>query len=168
MMKQKFKNKKYHSRGFAAILVSVIVASILVVLIFTENSASFFARFDALGSEWKRISLGLSESCQNTALLKIAQDYNYDVNADSEYIEDEGVKVSVGKDECFIRSVETTNAPRPECDASPLHKCLKIITGAQYPATEGAWTKNQAIILLQNPTTPTMTSPISIISWQEI
>ncbi len=162
---QNYMNK---TKGFAAILMSILVASVLMFIIFSENQASFFARFDALGSESKRISLSLSESCQNVALLKVAQDYEYNLETDEEYIEDEGVRVNVGTNDCFIKSIEPTITPSPECDASADHKCLEIMTTAKYPEVDGSWSTNETKILIQNPTTSTMTSPISIISSREI
>src|SRR5262249_16939762 len=43
-------------------------------IIFTLNLSGYFARFDALGEENKRISLGLAEACVESAKLKIEQE----------------------------------------------------------------------------------------------
>ena len=102
-MKKPTKNE----RGFIALISVIILTAILTVLIFTTSVAGFFARFDALGSEFKRVSLGLSEACSNAALLKIAEDYDYDITQDPDYDDTrDGVVVDVGGNTCLIKSVD--------------------------------------------------------------
>ena len=64
-------------RGFVALMSVTIISAVLLVFVFGLGAVSFFARFDALDSEHKRISLSLAESCVSAALLKIAQDPAY-------------------------------------------------------------------------------------------
>lgn len=64
-------------RGFVALMSVIIISAILLTMLFTLNMASFFARYDALASENKRVSLGLAEACMEAAKLKIAQDSVY-------------------------------------------------------------------------------------------
>ena len=59
-------------RGFVALTSVVIISAVLIVLLFTLDVASFFSRFDALGAEDKRVSLGLAEACISKGMLKFA------------------------------------------------------------------------------------------------
>lgn len=68
---------KQTPRGFVALMSVIIISVILLLYVFGLGALSFFARFDSLDSENKRISLGLAESCVSAALLKIAQDSTY-------------------------------------------------------------------------------------------
>ncbi len=65
--------RKTKESGFIALMSTLILTAVLVGVMFTANTSSFYSRYDALGAEFKRVSLGLSESCSNAALLKIAQ-----------------------------------------------------------------------------------------------
>lgn len=64
-------------RGFVALISAVIISTILLGLAVAIGSSTFFSRFDVLNSEYKRISLGLSEACVSAALGKIGNDYSY-------------------------------------------------------------------------------------------
>lgn len=64
-------------RGFVALMSVIIISAILLLYVFGLGASSFFARFDSLDSEYKRISLGLAESCVNAAMLNIAKDAAY-------------------------------------------------------------------------------------------
>ena len=64
-------------RGFVALMSVIIISAIMLSIIFTLNLSSFFARFDALGTENKRVSLGLAEACIEAAKLKVAQNAAY-------------------------------------------------------------------------------------------
>lgn len=140
------------------------MSAILVVLMYTTSTGSFYARFDALGNEYKRIALGLSESCSHAALLKVAQKYTYDVTTDTGYVAGKGVPVTVGPDTCFIQSV-AYGAEDPVTH----QKVATIYTNAQFPAASGSWSTTKISATVRDPadsvTTP---SPISIGSWDEV
>ncbi len=68
---------KTSQRGFIALISAVIISTVLLTLAVSIGSSTFFARFDALNHEYKRLSLGFAESCVTTALGKIGADYNY-------------------------------------------------------------------------------------------
>jgi hypothetical protein len=72
-----YKNFQPHNKGFVALLSVIIISSLLLALLFVTNLSSFYARFDALDVENKKVSRSLVESCANAALLNIAQNYNY-------------------------------------------------------------------------------------------
>ncbi|HEY9585493.1 MAG TPA: hypothetical protein VJJ02_02790 [Candidatus Paceibacterota bacterium] len=60
-------------QGFIALMSSIIISIILMTMVLTVSTSSFYARFDALGGENKRESLGLAEGCMNLALLRLAE-----------------------------------------------------------------------------------------------
>ena len=62
-----------NQRGFVALISIIIISAMLLVLVVTLETASFFQRFDALDAENKRVSLGLAEACVSAAQLLIAQ-----------------------------------------------------------------------------------------------
>lgn len=86
------------NKGYVALMSVMIISVALLALTFASNSSGFMSRFDILNSENKRISLGLAESCVNTALLKVAQ-MNYDVPYTG------GETILVGANPCTIDSV---------------------------------------------------------------
>jgi hypothetical protein len=150
----KIKNKQ-KQKGFIALTSVLILTIVLVTLMFASNTSSFFARFDSLGSEFKKISLGLSESCSNSALLKIAEDYNYKTTSDPDYDSAYGgVVVNVGLDKkCFINSIQTLSD-------EGVKKTLKIKTSAQYPSINGSWSTHEVKVVVQDPTfSPTNPPP---------
>jgi predicted GIY-YIG superfamily endonuclease len=135
-------------KGFIALTSSLILSAILMLMVFTTGATSFYARADALGSEFKRISLGLSEACSNAALLKIAQNYTYDPGPGGEV-------VSVGPDLCRIVSV--TYGPE---DPATHRKLATIKTSAQYPPTNGSWSTTEVKVSVQNPTFSSIPPPV--------
>ncbi len=169
-MKWKLLHVKYRDGqgGFVALLSTLILTAILMIVISATSTSSFFARFDALSSEFKRISLGLSEACSNAVLLKIAQKYDYSVNGDSAYNADlSGVVVNVGTDICLIKSV--TYEKVDENIPLNIKKRAIIETSAQYPLKNGSWSKNKIKVFIQNPAISDATSlfiPLSIDSWE--
>ena len=154
-----------NQRGFVALMSAVVMSAAILSLMFGTGTSSFYARFDSLNGEFKRVALGLSESCSNAALLKIAQNYNYQPPVGGE-------AVTVGPDTCLIKSV-TYGAEDPLTH----RKLATINTNAQYPLTSGAWSTTQVAATVQNPAAsvvappPTCTvqaSPPSIPAGQQI
>ena len=84
--------------GYIALMSSIIIALVLLGLTFSVSTSGYFSRFDVLNSEFKRVGLGLAESCVNSALLKMAQNYAY-APAPS------GDVIAVGNQSCTIRGV---------------------------------------------------------------
>lgn len=87
-----------HNKGYIALMSAIIISLILVGMTFSISTGGYFSRFNVLNSEYKRISLGLAESCVNSALLRVSQDYNYLPAA-------VGDSVDVGAETCLIKSV---------------------------------------------------------------
>ena len=72
----KFFQQKNES-GYIALMSVIIISLILLAFTAVLSMSGYFSRFNALAGEYKRVSLGLAESCVNVALLKIAQNPNY-------------------------------------------------------------------------------------------
>ncbi|HWA32365.1 MAG TPA: hypothetical protein VG694_02865, partial [Candidatus Paceibacterota bacterium] len=137
-LKTKAENKE---GGFIALTATIILTIVLVMLITANGTSSFFARFDALGSENKRVSLGLSEACSNAVLLKAVQDYNYNGG--------DTITMSDGST-CHVDSLHST----PNYDDSGAYEVSKDITiktSVQYPEENGSWSTNQIAATIKNP-----------------
>lgn len=134
-----------------------MISSVLMTLSFSSSTSSFFARFDVLGNEFRKISSSLSISCANVALLKIAKDYNYAPIAGGEII-------NVGESFCKIDSVTY------EVEDPITHqKLATITTSAQYPASNGSFSRIKVSATVQNPLYLEINHPsISIKSWYDI
>lgn len=68
---------KTNNGGYIALISAIIISFILISLTFTVSASGYFSRTNVSYIEYKRVSLGLAESCANAALLKVAQNYNY-------------------------------------------------------------------------------------------
>lgn len=141
-------------RGFIALISAIIISAILMAILFTATTSTFFARFDALDTEYKRIAVGLAESCVNQALLRLAQDYDYDPTDEI---------ISIGGDTCRIKSI-TPHAPRSS-------ESILVTIGAQANH-QGAFSNFQVKALVHNPKISPSTFPppsnIKINSWLEV
>ena len=149
------REKNKNERGFIALISAVIISAIMIGLAATLGMSALYARFDVLTSEYKRISLGLAESCVHEALLKIAQDFSYDPGVS-------GKIIPVGGMNCSINSVMYV------VDLPGHRKIATITAQAEY---HGAFSnvRISAYILdphfaVADPSTP----QITINSWQEV
>lgn len=138
-------------RGFIALTSVLIVSAILMALMFTTGASSFYARFDALNSEYKRASVGLSESCANAALLKVAQDYEY-LPAPG------GDTVNVDTDTCKIVAVSYSDRVL-DANGVEIRKTMSATTSAQYPAQNGSWSTHHITATIRNPSYVPVTPP---------
>lgn len=162
-MLKMIKKIKNQQGGFIALISTTILVAILLIIITTANISSFFARFNIQGSEFKRISLGLSESCTNIALLRIAQNYNY--NGDE--------IININSDQCYIYPIIYSDSDIDLTSGFEKSKIATIKTKAQYPLNNGSWSTNEVQAKIQNPNyhdqiNPLFFSPIKIESWVEI
>ena|GEM_PF-2248676 len=139
-LKAKSYKLKAAQGGFIALISTVILTAVLTAAIFATSTSSFFARFDALGNEFKRTSLGLSESCLNVALMNIAEDYDY---AGDETVSIEG-------DKCYIEGVAYSNFENDE-SGNEKSKVATVKTWARFPEENGSWTTNQLKAKILNP-----------------
>lgn len=92
--------KKRENGGYIALISTIIISFILLGLTASMSTAGFYARFNSLDSEYKRISLGLAESCVHAALLKLAKNNTYAPPPGGE-------NISVGSETCTISEVFT-------------------------------------------------------------
>ena len=139
--------KAQHS-GFVALMSVIIISVIILSLVLSVSASSFYARFDAQGSEFKGISLALAESCMQMALLKISQDRSYRPGVDGEV-------VTVNDTSCTIDSVIVLHPTSPEM--------LLVRTRGQY---QHSFSNLEATITLPAniPGTP---QTITINTWGE-
>lgn len=97
----------YNQQGFIALTSVILISAVLLVLIVVISTSSFFARFNILDYENKKISSSLAEGCIKTALVNLAQD---SVNYPGTIPNPAGALVTIetGKT-CRICSVTTSN-----------------------------------------------------------
>ena len=166
---KQFHNKKEHANadspsatfrrhksgaGFVALMSSIIISVMLMMMVFSVSTSSFYARLDAMGKEHKRESLELAESCMNIAFLRLGEDDSWKpaVTGDS---------VTLGNNTCVIDSVEAFSSGYP--------KILNIKTRA---GRLGAWSNVKAGITIEDPNTPPRTLPapprIALNFWEEV
>jgi len=144
--------------GFIALMSVLIISITLLGIAFARSNNGFFARFGALNSEYKRVGLGLAESCVNVALLKIAQNASYLPAAG-------GDTITVGSNTCTIKSV---SYDKTYWSTSPYHEMATIQTQGTFNDT---WSNLSVTAVIQNPSHAIVasgtTSSISIVSWAE-
>lgn len=120
------------NRGFIALISAIIISVILLGLAVAVGSSTFFARFNALNREYKRISLGLAESCVHAALAKISLDYDYTITGDPDYDSGRG-GVVVDLDDVYDRDVDCLiTGPLSAPAEVGGKKVFSIRTKAQY------------------------------------
>ncbi len=134
----------YHSskehRGFIALVSAIIISVILLALAVAVSSSTFFARFNGLNREYKRISLGLAESCVQAALGKISRDYAYVVPPGGEEIE---------LDQIYGRDVSCTiTGPTSAPTETAGKKVFAIATKAEF---QGAFSSLLVSATAQDP-----------------
>ena len=134
----KLNNQITNQRGYIALMSAVVISALLIGLTFILSFTGFFARFNILDAEYKKISLGLAEACADSAVLKLAIDSTYNpVNEIND----------VAGRNCTIISVN-------------------LISGTQYRIrTQGMFQKSYSNIEVLATRSPTN---INIDSWQEI
>src|SRR5581483_7697629 len=125
-----FTNKP--AKVFIALMSDIITSAGLIGLVATANLSGFFSRFDSLDTEYKRVAVGLAESCNNIALLRLAENYAYNPTDDV---------VQVGLGSCHIKSITPITS-------SGTQKLAKIDTWASY---NGAFSDLSLTATVQNP-----------------
>jgi len=114
------KQNNLSQKGYIALMSAIIVSFVLIGVVFVANTSGYFARFDSQNSEYKRIALGLAESCANVALLKVAYDPSYIPPVGGE-------TVPVGLQTCVIKSIDN-----PITYDSDNKKTVVVFTEGQY------------------------------------
>jgi len=121
------------NRGYIALISTIVISLILLALTANMSTAGFYARFNSLDSEYKRISLGYAESCVHAALLKLAKNNTYAPPSGGEI-------VSVGSEKCTIVEVisdisdPTKKRVRTQASFRGAFSNMEIITIVQDPA----------------------------------
>ena len=120
------------NQGYIALISTIVISLILLALTANMSTAGFYVRFNSLDSEYKRISLGLAESCVHAALLKLAKNNTYAPPAGGEI-------VSVGSEACTINEVltdlsdPTKKTVKTQADFSGAFSNMRIETIVQDP-----------------------------------
>ncbi|HYF12850.1 MAG TPA: hypothetical protein VD928_00930 [Candidatus Paceibacterota bacterium] len=139
-------------RGFIALTSAVLISGVLMSLAASVSSAAFFSRFNALSSEFKRVSLSLAESCAHIALLEIAQDYDWAVTT-------ENSEVWLGEEKCTLVSSHT--------QTSHGSRIFTVTMRAEFRNTFSV------LIIQAKARDPSIVSPVyspavEIVSWREV
>lgn len=146
-----------NSRGYIALISAIIISFILISLTLTVSASGYFSRANVSSIEYKRISFGLAESCANTALLNVAQNFYYVPPLGGEI-------VPVGDETCTIKTASST-----ALDTTG-RKTVYITTQAQY---RGAWSNVKVTTLVINPSSDVFVrgtpvpSMVNISAWEE-
>jgi hypothetical protein len=138
--------------GFIALMSVIIISAVLLGAAATASTAGFFARFNELNAEYKKTASGLAESCINTALLNLAQNYTYTLATPVDVSFDTGI--------CTIQSIGDIGTP------SGTARTVVITATAGY---QGAFSTVEAGATVANPASASpAVYPITINSWREI
>ena len=113
---QRFKTQE----GFIALISIVLIFSALIILVSVVSISGFYARFNVLDYENKKVSMALAEACGETTLVNLAKDPSYQPTSPN------GDSVPVGSNSCKICSPITGSPP-----SGP----FTIITRAVYPTS---------------------------------
>src|SRR3989338_9629330 len=123
------------NQGYIALISTIVISLILLALTANMSTAGFYVRFNSLDSEYKRISLGLAESCVHAALLKLAKNNTYAPPSGGEI-------VSVGSEECTIVEVipdsvdPTKKTVKTQADFSGAFSNMEIVTRSEEHTSE--------------------------------
>lgn len=154
-MKKLF-TKRGIENGYIALISVIFITLILLGITFVLSSSGYYARESALDGEFKRISLGLAESCANVALLRIGQNFAYAPSAADQ-------TVQVGTDTCVIQSVSYTAE-----DPVTREKTATVKTQGDY---RGSFSNIVISATIQDPSFSSSIHPpppnISVESWEE-
>ncbi len=146
---------------------AILISAVLMGIMATLCTGSFFARFDSLSREYRRVAQGFAESCAQVALLDIAQNYTYDLVTDPAYVAGRGVRVSIGIDAqgaqevCYIRSIIYM------VDTLDHQETAIITTQGQY---QDSFAGEQVEATIADPAfAPVRLGPtVSIVSWTQV
>lgn len=130
--------------GFIALISAIIISVVLLAIAATLSLSGFYTRFNILDSEYKKRSLGLAEACAETALLDLANNINYTLQASDG-------SVPVGTDTCAIVSI----SPGP-----PRSGPVTIVTKGIFPSTGPEQAHSNIKVIIDSTT-------LNINSWVE-
>jgi hypothetical protein len=117
-------SRKFKDNGYIALISAIIISMILTGASFAASRSVFYSRFSSLNAEYKKISMGMAESCANLALLELAQHPNM---------------ASVSKENaaagCRYQIIN------PSFYDAENKKIVNIIATAHYPPQNGAFSR---------------------------
>ena len=88
--------------GYIALISAIIITLVVMVVVSSLSLTGFLSRFNILHSEYKELSVALSESCVEAAILELIEDPNWPG----------GETINVGSQTCEIRPVQTLGTQR--------------------------------------------------------
>lgn len=128
-----------------------------MVLMYAVGMGTFYARFDALGIENKRVSLALAESCSNVALLSLARS----IDPEEEY-----PTVSPVLNQVVVVDIDSQGNPLT-CTIERIYKSdddfFIIETQASYNGSFSNMIVRAVIPILELPAVR-----VSVDSWEEV
>jgi hypothetical protein len=145
----------YSNRGFVALISAVIIAALLVGLCFSVSSSEFTARIGILNSGLHKTSVYLADSCADTALYDISQNFSYAVPLT-------GQIMAVGNNSCTIASIVYGQE-----NMVTHQKIVTVQTSAEY---RGVGAHEEIVANVQDPNfvkSNIETRDITIVSWTE-
>ena len=80
----KILKKSLESRGYIALMSTLVISFILSAVVLAGSFESFFSRQNVLNRELKEMSFSLAEGCLQKAVLVIRQSPNFKVNEHNE------------------------------------------------------------------------------------
>jgi hypothetical protein len=92
-------------KGFIALLTVIITSAVLLALVATASLTAYFSRSSSLGVEEHMRAQSLAESCEQIALLDLAQNNSYNPTFDPAYVVGEGVPKKVDTETCYIKDI---------------------------------------------------------------
>ncbi len=132
--------------GFVALISSIIIGSVLVAITFAMGFSSFIGRANILDAEFKEKSIGLAESCVDTAIILLQGNSGYAP------VTPPGDNIPVGGDSCYIWSV----AP-----VASWPKTIKV--QAKYPLVSNKSSYTNLEVVVSKPL-----NEVVVNSWKEI
>lgn len=99
MKNKNSKTQKQNASGFMALMSAIIISVILLLIVTSLSSTSFYMQSNILDSELKERSSALAEACADSAILKLINDPSYNPSDES---------VTVGGDICVIKRIRDT------------------------------------------------------------
>jgi hypothetical protein len=81
MYTKTFSQQLKSTRGYVALMATIIISAVLLVLSIEGSEVGARARFDILGTEAKEQSVALAEACKDQTLAALISDLSYTGNA---------------------------------------------------------------------------------------
>ncbi len=132
--------------GYIALISAIIISVLLLIITFAVSFSSFFARFNILDSEYKKVSSGLAEACVDTAILEIAKD-------------------DIPTDDTCVNVGDACSSPDPNRKTCKICQVREPSTDNFEIMTRAAYKKSFTNFFVKVTRTPT---DVDVNSWEEV